>query len=145
DAVVCGVGTGGTITGLSRYFSKTDPETDLVLADPTGSILAHYVDTGEMKKEVGTWLVEGIGEDFIPPVADLSRVKRAYSIPDKESLLTARELLKSELILGGSSAGTLVAVALRYCKEQSSTRHVVTFVPDTGSKYLSKMYNDFWM
>jgi cystathionine beta-synthase len=90
-------------------------------------------------------VVEGIGEDFIPPIADLSRVKKAYSIPDAESLATARELLKSELILGGSSAGTLIAAALRYCREQSQPKRVVSFVPDTGSKYLSKMFNDFWM
>jgi len=144
DAVVCGVGSGGTLTGLTRYFARVSPATEMVLADPLGSVLAPYVETGKLG-EAGSWVVEGIGEDFIPPVADLSRVRKAYSIPDKESLLTARELLKSELILGGSSAGTLVAAALRYCKEQSSTRHVVTFVPDTGSKYLSKMYNDFWM
>src|SRR6266481_147708 len=78
DAVVCGMGTGGTITGLSRFFTKTSPQTEMVLADPTGSILAHYVKTGEIQKEVGSWLVEGIGEDFIPPVADLSRVRKAY-------------------------------------------------------------------
>jgi cystathionine beta-synthase len=144
DAVVCGVGSGGTLTGLSRYFARTSPRTEIVLADPEGSVLAPYVETGNIG-EAGSWVVEGIGEDFIPPIADLSRVKKAYSIPDRESLATARELLRSELILGGSSAGTLVATALRYCREQSAGKRVVTFVPDTGSKYLSKMYNDFWM
>jgi cystathionine beta-synthase len=144
DAVVCGVGSGGTLTGLSRYFARVSPATEIVLADPEGSVLAPYVETGRMT-QAGSWVVEGIGEDFIPPIADLSRVKRAYSIPDAESLATARELLKSELILGGSSAGTLIAAALRYCREQSAAKRVVSFVPDTGSKYLSKMYNDYWM
>src|SRR6184192_1963766 len=144
DAVVCGVGSGGTLTGLSRFFARTSPSTEMVLADPVGSVLAPYIETGKIGT-AGSWVVEGIGEDFIPPIADLSRVAKAYSISDQESLLTARELLKSELILAGSSAGTLVAAALRYCREQSSEKHVVTFVPDTGSKYLSKMYNDFWM
>jgi cystathionine beta-synthase len=144
DAVVCGVGSGGTLTGLSRYFARVSPATEMVLADPLGSVLAPYMETGKIG-EAGSWVVEGIGEDFIPPIADLSRVRKAYSIPDRESLLTARELLKSELILGGSSAGTLVAAAQRYCREQSSPKRVVTFIPDTGSKYLSKMYNDFWM
>ena len=144
DAVVCGVGSGGTITGLSRFFARVSPATEMVLADPAGSVLAPYVETGKMT-EAGSWVVEGIGEDFIPPIADLSRVTKAYSIPDAESLGTARELLKSELILGGSSAGTLIAAALRYCREQSQVKRVVSFVPDTGSKYLSKMYNDFWM
>jgi len=144
DAVVCGVGSGGTLTGLTRFFARVSPKTEMVLADPAGSVLASYVETGKMT-EAGSWVVEGIGEDFIPPIADLSGVKKAYSIPDAESLGTARELLRSELILGGSSTGTLVAAALRYCREQSAPKRVVTFVPDTGSKYLSKMYNDFWM
>jgi cystathionine beta-synthase len=144
DAVVCGVGSGGTLTGLSRFFARTSPRTEMVLADPVGSVLAPYVETGEIG-EAGSWVVEGIGEDFIPPIADLSRVRKAYAIPDQESLATARELLRAELILGGSSAGTLVAAALRYCREQTAAKRVVSFIPDTGSKYLSKMYNDFWM
>ncbi len=144
DSVVCGVGSGGTLTGLTHFFARVSPGTEMVLADPTGSVLAPYVETGKIG-EAGSWVVEGIGEDFIPPIADLSGVKKAYSIPDAESLATARELLRSELILGGSSAGTLVAAALRYCHEQTEAKRVVTFIPDTGSKYLSKMYNDFWM
>ena len=144
DAVVCGVGSGGTLTGLSRFFGRVSPGTEMVLADPVGSVLAPYVESGKIG-EAGSWVVEGIGEDFIPPIADLSHVRKAYAIPDRESLGTARELLKAELILGGSSAGTLVAAALRYCREQSTPKRVVTFIPDTGSKYLSKMYNDFWM
>jgi cystathionine beta-synthase len=144
DAVVCGVGSGGTLTGLSGFFARVSPKTEMVLADPAGSVLAPYVETGKLI-EAGSWVVEGIGEDFIPPIADLSGVKKAYSIPDAESLGTARELLRSELILGGSSTGTLVAAALRYCREQTMEKRVVTFVADTGSKYLSKMYNDFWM
>ncbi|HYG54139.1 MAG TPA: cysteine synthase family protein, partial [Burkholderiales bacterium] len=92
DAMVCGVGTGGTITGLSRFFERVSPHTEMVLADPEGSILAPLVTTGKVPGEVGTWLVEGIGEDFVPPVCDLSRVKKAYAIPDKEALLACREL-----------------------------------------------------
>jgi cystathionine beta-synthase len=145
DAVVCGVGTGGTLTGLSRFFSKASPQTEMVLADPMGSILAHYVRTGEVKKEAGSWLVEGIGEDFVPPVADLSRVRKAYSIPDKEAFLACRELLKKEGILAGTSTGTLLAAALRYCREQAEPKRVVSFVCDSGNKYLSKVYNENWM
>jgi cystathionine beta-synthase len=144
DAVVCGVGSGGTITGLSRYFARTAPEVEMVLADPQGSILADYVKTGELGR-AGSWLVEGIGEDFVPSIADLSRVKHAYTIPDEESLMTARALLRGEGILAGSSSGTLVAAALRYCREQKSPKRVVTLVCDSGNKYLSKMFNDYWM
>ncbi len=144
DAVVCGVGSGGTISGLSRYFERVAPDVELVLADPVGSVLAGYIATGTLGS-AGSWLVEGVGEDFIPPICDLSRVKKAYSIPDEESLLTARALLKQEGILAGSSTGLLLAGALRYCRDQKQPKRVVTFVCDTGGKYLSKMYNDYWM
>jgi len=144
DAVVCGVGSGGTLAGLSRFFARVSPDTEMVLADPVGSVLCDYVKTGTYG-EAGSWVVEGIGEDFIPPIADLSRVRTAYSISDRESLQTARELLNREGILGGSSSGTLVAAALRYCREQTTPKRVVTFICDTGNKYLSKMFNDYWM
>ncbi len=146
DAVVCGVGSGGTLTGLGRFFSRVKPRRgiEMVLADPTGSILYEFVKTGKMV-ESGSWAVEGIGEDFIPDIADMSFVTDAFEIDDEESFATARELLRAEGILGGSSTGTLVAGALRYCRQQTKPKRVVTFVADTGNKYLSKMYNDFWM
>ncbi len=145
DAMVCGVGSGGTITGLSRFFASVSDKTEMVLADPEGSILAEYVETGNISKDVGSWIVEGIGEDFLPDIADLSRVRKAYVVPDKEALLTARELLLREGVLAGSSSGTLIAAALRYCREQSQPKRVVTLVCDSGNKYLSKMFNDYWM
>jgi cystathionine beta-synthase len=144
DAVVCGVGSGGTITGLSRYFARVAPSVEMVLADPAGSVLAEYVKTGKLGP-AGSWLVEGIGEDFLPSIADLSRVKRAYTIGDEESFTTARALLRQEGILAGSSSGTLVAAALRYCRDSTTPKRVVTFICDSGNKYLSKMFNDFWM
>jgi cystathionine beta-synthase len=145
DAVVAGVGSGGTLTGLSRYFARVAPHVAIVLADPQGSVLADVVRTGRIQKEAGSWLVEGIGEDFIPANCDLSRVKTAYEIADAESFHVAREVLRKEGILGGSSTGTLIAAALRYCRDQGSPQRVVSFVPDSGNKYLTKMYNDFWM
>lgn len=144
DAIVAGVGSGGTLAGLSQFFAKVSPHTEMVLADPKGSILADYIHTGKIG-EAGSWLVEGIGEDFIPGIADLSRVKKAYTITDQESFATIREVLKLEGILGGSSSGTLIAAALRYCREQKTPKRVVTFICDSGNKYLSKVYNDFWM
>jgi len=146
DACVVGVGSGGTITGLSRFFSRVRPRrgVEMVLADPEGSILVDYVKTKQIG-QAGSWAVEGIGEDFIPDIADLSFVTEAFSIPDAESFAVARELLRKEGILGGSSTGTLVAAALRYCRKQTRRKRVVTFVCDTGNKYLSKMYNDFWL
>jgi cystathionine beta-synthase len=144
DAVVCGVGSGGTLTGLTRYFRRVAPAVKMVLADPEGSILAGYVRDGTEGK-AGSWLVEGIGEDFVPPIADLTGVKEAYTISDAESFATARTLLLREGILAGSTAGTLVAAALRYCRSRTVPERVVTFICDSGNKYLSKMYNDFWM
>ena len=108
-------------------------------------MLAGYVETGKVAKVSGSWLVEGIGEDFLPPVADFSRVKRSYVIPDREALLVCREVLRKEGILAGTSSGTLIAAALRYCREASTPKRVVTLVCDSGNKYLSKVYNDYWM
>ena len=146
DAIVCGVGSGGTLTGLGRFFSRVKPRRgiEMILADPTGSVLYEYVKTGKLV-ESGSWAVEGIGEDFVPEIADMSFVTDAFEIDDEESFSTARELLRQEGILGGSSTGTLLAGALRYCRKQAKRKRVVTFVADTGNKYLSKMYNDFWM
>ncbi|OHX67293.1 pyridoxal-phosphate dependent enzyme [Flammeovirga pacifica] len=144
DAVVAGVGSSGTISGMAAYFKKVSPTTDLVLADPEGSILKDYIDKGEYG-EAGSWYVEGIGEDFIPEIADFSLTKTAYTITDKESFSTARELLIKEGLLAGSSSGTLIAAALKYCKEQTEPKRVVTFVCDSGNKYFSKLFNDHWM
>ena len=145
DAIVFGCGSSGTMTGLSRYFASAAPNVELVLADPVGSILAQYINEGTLSTKSASWMVEGIGEDFLPSISDFSRVKKAYAITDKESFLAGRELLKKEGILGGSSTGTLLAAALKYCKEQTMPKRVLLFVCDTGNKYLSKMYNDYWM
>jgi cystathionine beta-synthase len=144
DAVVCGVGSGGTLSGLGHFFKKVSPKTEMILADPVGSILAPLVNEGK-KVEPGSWLVEGIGEDFIPKICDLDLVKKAYAISDEESVLTARDVLKYEGIICGSSSGTLIAAALRYCREQTTPKRVVSFACDSGNKYLSKIYNEYWL
>src|SRR6202162_2471706 len=145
DAVVCGAGTGGTLAGLTHYFARTAPQLELVLADPAGSGLAAFATTGRLPEKMTPWLVEGIGGDSVPPVGDFSRVKRTYSIPDVEAFRACRELLSKEGIIAGTSTGTLLAAALRYCREQQQPKRVVTFVCDSGNKYLSKVYNDYWM
>ena len=145
DAIVFGCGSSGTMTGLSRCFAEHAPQVELVLADPVGSILTQYINEGVLSDKSGSWLVEGIGEDFLPTISDFSRVKKAYAISDADSFHTARELLAREGVLGGSSTGTLLAAALKYCREQTVPKKVVVLVPDTGNKYLSKMYNDYWM
>lgn len=144
DAFVCGVGSGGTLTGVGRYLKEQKPDFEMVLADPEGSILTHYHETGEMI-EPGSWIVEGIGEDFIPDICDMSLVDKAYTVSDKEALATAREILMKEGIMAGSSSGTLIAGAIKYCRDQTTPKTVVTLACDTGNRYLSKMYNDDWM
>lgn len=144
DAFVAGVGSGGTMTGTGRFLRERNPTVELILADPAGSILTPLINCGE-KITPGSWLVEGMGEDFVPDIFEIGLVNRGITITDAESFLTARELLQKEGILVGSSSGCLVAAALRYCREQKSPKRVVTFICDHGAKYLSKMFNDFWM
>ena len=144
DAVVAGVGSSGTLTGIGHYMRKVAPHVEMVLADPKGSVLVDYIKTGKLG-EKGSWLVEGIGEDFVPDICDLSVVKHAYTIPDSEAFAVSREVLRKEGLLLGSSSGVLIGAALRYCRAQKTPKRVVTLGADTGNKYLSKLYNDFWM
>jgi cystathionine beta-synthase len=144
DAIVLGVGSSGTVSGIGQYLKANAPKVELILADPVGSVLADYINKGELGSST-PWLVEGIGEDFIPSIADFDCVTKAYSISDAESFSTARELLRQEGLLAGSSTGTLLAAALRYCREQKKAKRIVSFACDTGNKYLSKLFNDFWL
>jgi len=144
DTVVCGVGSGGTLTGIGRFMAEVAPHVKMVLADPEGSVLSELVRSGRMT-EPGSWQVEGIGEDFVPPNCDLSLASEVFTISDQESFNTVRALLRDAGILGGSSSGTLIAAAVKYCQQQNTPKRVVTIVADSGNKYLSKMYNDYWM
>ena len=144
DAIVLGVGTSGTITGISRYMAKHAPHVKIILADPEGSALHHYWKTGELC-ETKPWNVEGIGEDFVPGFADFSRITNAYTIPDKEAFATLGMLLREEGIFAGTSCGTLASAALRYCREQTEHKHVLTMVCDSGFKYMSKYFNKNWL
>ena len=145
DAVVVGVGSSGTLSGLTKFFKQVSPQTEFILADPKGSVLADYVNLKKLRTDAGSWFVEGIGEDFIPKLADFSLVKKAYEVSDEESFSAARLLLREEGILAGSSTGTLLSAALRYCNEQSEPKRVITLACDSGNKYLSKMFNDNWL
>jgi len=144
DAIVCGVGTGGHMTGIGRFMKKVSPKTQIILADPKGSVLAHYVKTGQLIAK-GAWLVEGIGEDQVHATCDLSLVSEAITVTDASSFAAVRELLKCERICGGLSTGTVLHAALTYCRKQTEPKRVVTFVYDDGKRYLSKVYNDEWM
>ena len=145
DAVVAGVGSGGTLTGLAEFFKAQDSSISMVAADPEGSIVADAILKGDYKYDGGSWLVEGVGEDFIPNNFDLSLMDDAETVSDKEAFEVLQTLLKEEGILGGSSTGTLVAAAAKWCRKQKEHKNVVTFICDTGNKYLSKAYNRSWL
>ena len=144
DAFVAGVGTGGTISGVGHFLKSRIKNFELVLADPKGSILKDLVRTGNISNNVGSWIVEGIGEDFCPPLLKTRLIDTAYSISDFEAIKCCRDLLKSEGILSGSSSGTLLAAALKYCRSQKVKKNVVTLICDAGDKYLRKIYNESW-
>ena len=144
DAFVAGIGSGGTITGIGQYLKSVGSDARIILADPVGSTLAGIVNEGVPGPE-GSYTVEGIGQNFVPDTARMDLIDKAYSIPDAEAIATVREVLLKEGILAGSSSGTLIATALRWCREQTEPKRVVTFVCDTGAKYLSKVYNDAWL
>ena len=145
DAFVAGVGSGGTLSGVGKFFKNISPSTQIVAADPEGSVIFDAVKKGAFSYEGGSWFVEGIGEDFIPDILDLSYIDDAVTIPDSKAFETLDILLKKEGILAGSSAGTLVAGAIEWCRKQKEPKRVVSLICDTGNKYLSKAFDEAWL
>lgn len=137
DAFVAGAGTGGTISGVGRYLKEHCPGVKVVLADPEGSVLS-----GDSPK---SYLVEGIGEDFIPRTFDRQVIDDFVRVSDGEAFRAARRLAREEGLLVGGSAGTALAAALRYAVRLPEGSNVVAFLPDTGRNYLSRVFNDDWM
>lgn len=145
--VVIGMGTGGTITGVGRYLKEQNPEIRMVGVDPTGSILLETWQLGRVPEDVKatTYKVEGIGEDFLPSTLDLSVINEVIRVTDKESFLWTRRLVKEEGIFCGTSSGSAVAGAVRYASTLGPDSLVVVILPDSGSRYLSKTFDDKWM
>jgi cystathionine beta-synthase len=146
DVFVAGIGTGGTITGVGRYLKEMNPKVQIVGVDPIGSILYDYFYTGKMT-EAHAYKVEGVGEDFVPSVYDFSVIDDIVKVNDKESFLMTRRLVREEGLFVGGSSGFAVAGALRYAAERDLGRDklVVVLLPDSGSRYLSKVFDDNWM
>ncbi len=141
---VAGMGTGGTMTGIGRYLKEKNPGVRIIGADPVGSILFEFFHQGKVGK-AETYKVEGIGEDFFPSALDFSVIDDMIQVPDKESFLWARRLARSEGIFAGGSAGTAMAAAVKVMPELKPGDFMVIFIPDTGLRYLSKVYNNEWM
>jgi len=144
---VIGIGTGGTISGVGRYLKEHNPDIRIVGVDPVGSLLLETWQQGGIPEDAHpkTYKVEGIGEDFLPSTLDLSVIDEVIQIGDKESFLWARRLVKEEGIFSGGSSGTAIAAAIQYAKTLTPDRLVVVILPDSGSRYLSKFYDDKWM
>jgi cystathionine beta-synthase len=142
---ICGIGTGGTITGTGKYLKGKNPDIRVIGIDPRGSALREYFYTKKMTPAPKTYKVEGIGQDYIPGVLDFSFIDEVIEADDRESFLMARRLTREEGILAGGSSGTAVAGMLKIGSRFSDADVVVVLLPDTGERYISKIYNDEWM
>ncbi|MEK7282474.1 MAG: pyridoxal-phosphate dependent enzyme, partial [Acidobacteriota bacterium] len=145
DAVVIATGTGGTLTGIARYIKERKPSVKFVLIDPVGSILYDYFKTKKILSTFKTYKVEGFGEDFLPTTLDFSLVDECYQVTDKECFLTARDLTRKEGLFSGGSAGGAVCGAIKFAKDYPQCRMIVVLLPDSGSRYLSKVFDDDWL
>lgn len=144
DAIVMGMGTCGTISGIGRFIKEKKPTIKIVGVDPKGSILKELFETGKAPV-AHTYKIEGIGEDMKPGNCDFSFVDEIVQVEDKEAYLMTRAMLTKEGIFVGSSAGAAVVGALRYMSQNEKNGRVLVILPDSGNRYLSKAFNDAWM
>jgi cystathionine beta-synthase len=144
DAVVMGMGTCGTIAGIGRFLKEKNPKIKIIGVDPKGSILKDVFETGEIK-EMHSYKMEGIGEDMIPGNNDFSVVDEIVRVEDPESHRMTRQLLTKEGLFVGVSSGAAVVGAMRWMAQQEKPQKVLVVLPDSGNRYLSKVFNDAWM
>jgi cystathionine beta-synthase len=140
DALVISVGTGGTISGVGRYFKERKPEVLIVGVDPEGSVY-----TAKDESDLHPYLVEGIGKDTWPKTMDPDAVDEWIRVSDRDSFLVARRLAREEGLLAGGSAGSTVWAAMDVAKRLEPDAKILTLIPDSGRSYMSKFYDDNWM
>ncbi len=145
DYFIAGMGTGGTISGTGKYLKEKNPNIKVIGIDPKGSILREYFYTKKLPHEGKPYKVEGIGQDFLPGALQFEYIDEVVEVDDKEAFLTSRRLTREEGIFAGGSCGSAVAGALKFAAQLSENDVVVVLLPDSGDKYLSKIYNDVWM
>ncbi len=141
---VCGMGTGGTISGVGKYLKEKNEKIQIIGVDPIGSLYHEFIKTGKIGK-AKTYVVEGIGEDIFPGTMNFKVLDDAVQVTDEECFVAARRLAKQEGIFTGGSGGGCLAGALRVAQKCKKGDMVVAFLPDSGTRYLSKIYNDAWM
>jgi len=144
DVIVIGMGTGGTISGVGKYYKEKKPSIKIIGVDPIGSLYYEYFSTGKLGP-AHTYLIEGIGEDFLPGTMDFSFVDEVVQVTDKEAYNLTRDMLTKEGIFSGSSSGAAVYGAMKYARALSKPEKILVILPDSGNRYLSKVYNDDWM
>src|SRR6266403_105403 len=142
--VAIGVGTGGTITGVARYLKEKNPKIRIIGADPVGSIFAEMFKTGH-KPQAQPYKLEGIGQDEMPANVDFSVIDEIHAVTDRDAFLLTRQLARYEGIFAGGSAGAALFAALKSAEKLDDSSIVVVLIPDSGTRYLSKVYNDNWM
>jgi len=144
DVLVGGIGTGGTISGTGKFLKEKNPKIEIIAADPVGSVFYQYHKNQTMTKPT-TYLVEGIGEDMLCTSIDFDVIDRIYQVTDKECFTAARDLTRMEGIFGGGSAGAALHVAFQHAKNFDADKTILVILPDSGMKYISKIFNDDWM
>jgi cystathionine beta-synthase len=141
---ICGLGTGGTVTGIGRFLKQQNPDVKIIGVDPVGSLLYEFFHTGKVGKPE-TYKVEGIGEDIFPKTLDFSILDDVLQVTDKECFVWVRRLARQEGLFAGGSSGAVVAALMKLLPTFTERDFVVLFLPDTGMRYLSKVYNNEWM
>jgi cystathionine beta-synthase len=141
---VCGMGTGGTISGVGKFLKEKNSEIKIVGVDPEGSLYYDFFKTGEVAR-AKTYVVEGIGEDFFPTTMNMKILDECLLVNDEECFVVARRLVKMEGLFTGGSGGGCISATLRLAKDLGPEAFIVALLPDTGMRYLSKVYNDEWM